>query len=59
MDDLVEGLGKQMHLTDSELQKVRIPTAVWNTSSINYDMCLVGRVLTRKLINLERLIAPC
>lgn len=42
-----------MKLTESELQHVSIPSDVWSQTSINHELCLVGRVLSRKSINLE------
>lgn len=53
MDQILEGLSDKMSLTKSESQKVIIPVEVWNTSAIDNELCLVGRVLSRKSINLE------
>lgn len=53
MDRILEGLNSQMSLTDLERQKINVPVDVWNKSALKHDLCLVGKVLSRKVINLE------
>lgn len=50
MEKLLEYMGEQLRLTSSELEKVKVPENVWNTIPVDYDLYLVGRVLTRKYI---------
>lgn len=46
--NLLEAMGSKLVLTTEEGNVVRIPDDVWQSSVVNYDQCLVGRVLLRK-----------
>lgn len=47
--------GKKLKLTSSEQQRVEILVGVWSTRTIDHELCLVGRILSRKAVNLESL----
>lgn len=49
----MNGLGKQMSLFETEAQTINIPGDVWNTAAVNHDLCLVGRLISGKSINLK------
>ncbi|KAL6550173.1 hypothetical protein OROMI_020661 [Orobanche minor] len=52
MDSIVDELSAKLCLTATESQKLKAPSSVWNTAAIDYKLCLVGRVLQRKPVNL-------
>lgn len=52
-ENILDSLGARLTLTTHEKQSVMIPEDLWNDSTASYELCLVGRVLSRKAINLE------
>lgn len=41
-------LNKMLHLTVNEDNTVQVPKNVWQENEIDFNLCLVGRVLSRK-----------
>lgn len=55
MERTIDELGKKLKLTSSEQKRVEIPVGVWSTRTIDHELCLVGRILSRKAVHLESL----
>lgn len=47
-DQIVRDLGKLILLTENKESTVKAPDGMWSNNSLNADLFLVGRVLTRK-----------
>lgn len=42
-----------IQLTETEESTVKVPADLWTNDAVNSELCVVGRILSRKPINLE------
>ncbi|KAL0449291.1 UNVERIFIED_CONTAM: hypothetical protein Slati_1485500 [Sesamum latifolium] len=50
-------LKKALQINDGEVEEVLMPEGLWGTKSGDYQLCLVGRFLSRRAVNFEGLCA--
>ncbi|KAL3846201.1 hypothetical protein ACJIZ3_003604 [Penstemon smallii] len=55
MEEVIAGLGVGLKLTAEEEEESLLPEEAWSGSNTNTNLLLVGRVLTRKEVNVEAL----
>lgn len=48
-------IGQLFSMTVNEEDVVKVPSGVWQNTELDFERCLVGRVLTRKQVHLEAL----
>ena len=48
-------MGSKLVLTSEEEIDVSIPVDIWEASSISYDQCLIGKVISQKQVHLDSL----
>lgn len=55
MERAIDELGKKLKLKSSEQQRVEIPDGIWSSNTFDHELCLVGRILSRKSVHLASL----